>query len=186
MKMSHNAVQRTKKAVKPVANRVIVTPLIEQRAGSVLIEMKQQVWKGKVVSVGEDVDFVKPGNFIRFQPMKRRYDSFRWNGRELYAIEDKWIYTVEREDGVPLYVNGNRVVLRTQTEKWEFESERVALPVTKGEYDRARVVLAASHLKEIKTKDIVWVQRSEFWQFYRVCDAWLYVSDISNLLCVEE
>ena len=186
MKMSHNVAQRTNKVVKPVANRVIVLPLREQIINGVFFEMKQQVWRGRVISVGKDVGFVKLGDYIRIQPMKKRYDMFYWEGEEYVSCKKEWIYVVEQSNGVPLYVNGNRIVLLAHPEDWKSITGRVVVPTVMGAYVRARVVLAASHLKEIKTKDVVWLQKSDYWQYYRVCGAWLFVSDVCNLLCVEE
>lgn len=80
--------------MKPLWNRVLIEPIVESNeiAGGIVRpedSKKKEVSKGKVLSVGEKVLSVKPGDVVLFSPY--HYDEIEKN---LFVIEDVDIWVV--------------------------------------------------------------------------------------------
>lgn len=172
--------------IVPVPDRMIVMPIAEENTiGMVAYEFaRKQMWRGYVLEIGSDVSFAKKGDIIRFQPMKLRYDSFKWLGSDLIFLEERWVYLIEDERGSPIKVNTDKIICEMLSEEWE--KTLVFDKKEKGDYSRARVVQVANNVKEVKTGDIVLVEQSEWWQYWRNNERWLFVTDMVNCLGVEE
>lgn len=81
--------------MKPLWNRVLIEPIVESNeiAGGIVRpedSKKKEVSKGKVISVGEKVQAVKPGDIVLFSPY--HYDEIR---KDLFVIEDGDIWVIE-------------------------------------------------------------------------------------------
>jgi hypothetical protein len=170
--------------VKPAKDRVIISP-VSMSQDEIHVVSKDQGWRGRIVR-SDDAAFPK-GMLVRFQPMKRRYDVFKWKDGETYlSVVKKWIYLLEGVAGNPLKVFGNRVVLKHIADRRVLEQHRLVgfLPA---EVERAEVRLVSDSIgDELEPGNIVVLRKSDYWQHYRVDGDWLFVSDISNLKYVEQ
>lgn len=164
--------------LKPINNRVIVEP-IEEVSGIIIMPLKNQMWRGRIVR--SETDEFQTGDIIRFQPMKRRTDAFRYEDKTYISLPKDWIYLKEKEDGTPIETYGNRFVVSMLEQQFY---RRIVIESFDNTYNRAEVICSGKWPK-LDVGSTVIVDKSDYWQFYRVGLKWYFVCHASMILADE-
>ena len=76
--------------MKLLGDRVLLEP-IEEKSGVIqlLKPLRSDIKKGKVLSVGDSVDIVKPGDIVSYEGYGT--SPITWEGKEAIIVEDHYL-----------------------------------------------------------------------------------------------
>jgi co-chaperonin GroES (HSP10) len=79
--------------MKLLGDRVLLEP-IEEKSGIIqlLKPLKKNFKKGKVLSIGDSVDIVKPGDIVSYEDYGT--SSVSWEGKEAIFVEDHYLIAI--------------------------------------------------------------------------------------------
>ena len=80
--------------VKPISKNIIVEPIVKEttEGGIILGDAQEKKPIGKVISVGDEVTLIKPGETVLFG----KYDGipFEFNGRKFLIMQEEAVLAI--------------------------------------------------------------------------------------------